>query len=259
MDYKKTYDSLIKKALAENRRKGSGTYYESHHIVPISLGGPDNRDNRVLLTAREHFVCHWLLWKFCTGEAKFKMGRAFGLMRVDPGGRKLTSVEFEASKRAKAEAERNFLLSGSSNFSFSGRRHSDDSKKKISSSMTGRKHDPETKKKIGLAHRGKTISLEQRDKIRKANMGNQYTKGKIFTSEHRRKISEARKATRYSNFSFELIDPDGNRTAISGCGIKSWFKDSMGIDLPASLKASMASGKPAQKGKWKNWQLVKVE
>lgn len=61
MDYKKIYESIIEKANSENREKGNGIYYESHHIVPKCLGGSDTKDNKVLLTAKEHFVCHKLL------------------------------------------------------------------------------------------------------------------------------------------------------------------------------------------------------
>lgn len=63
MDYKRIYESIIQKARNEDRKKGNGIYYESHHIIPKCLGGSDKKDNRVLLTAKEHFVCHKLLTK----------------------------------------------------------------------------------------------------------------------------------------------------------------------------------------------------
>lgn len=78
MNYKKIYDQICERAKKEsdhrikNRKlwrssKGSeGTYYESHHIIPLCLGGEGKafqwkHPNIVLLTAREHFLCHWLL------------------------------------------------------------------------------------------------------------------------------------------------------------------------------------------------------
>lgn len=42
---------------------GSSNYYENHHIIPRSLNGSNSSENLVLLTAREHFICHWLLVK----------------------------------------------------------------------------------------------------------------------------------------------------------------------------------------------------
>lgn len=34
-----------------------------HHILPRSLGGLDTEENLVLLTFREHFLAHYLLYK----------------------------------------------------------------------------------------------------------------------------------------------------------------------------------------------------
>jgi hypothetical protein len=56
-------------------------YSESHHIVPKSLGGNDILSNKTILTAREHFICHWLLTKIVTGADKYKMLSALHLMQ----------------------------------------------------------------------------------------------------------------------------------------------------------------------------------
>jgi len=58
-------------------------YVERHHVVPRSLGGSDDPGNLVSLTAREHFVCHWLLTKIYTGEARHKMINAMYIMRAE--------------------------------------------------------------------------------------------------------------------------------------------------------------------------------
>lgn len=62
MNYLKVYKSIIDNAKLRglNKKKLSG-YYEIHHILPKCEGGLDDRENLVLLTAREHFVCHKLL------------------------------------------------------------------------------------------------------------------------------------------------------------------------------------------------------
>lgn len=60
MNYKKLYFRLIE----TRRNKGvPDGYKEVHHIVPRSFGGPDDDDNLVAMTAREHFISHRLLAK----------------------------------------------------------------------------------------------------------------------------------------------------------------------------------------------------
>jgi hypothetical protein len=61
MDHRKIYEQIIAKAKSENRKKKNGYYYENHHILPKCLGGLDVKDNLVLLTPKEHFICHKLL------------------------------------------------------------------------------------------------------------------------------------------------------------------------------------------------------
>jgi len=61
MDHQKVYNAIIQKARSENRNRNNEIYYEDHHIIPHCLEGRDDSENRVLLTAREHFICHKLL------------------------------------------------------------------------------------------------------------------------------------------------------------------------------------------------------
>ena len=65
MNYRKIYMKIIKRAKNENRQKGLGTYYEEHHILPKSLFPLWEKEKRnlVLLTAREHYICHMMLTK----------------------------------------------------------------------------------------------------------------------------------------------------------------------------------------------------
>ena len=57
MDYKKIHDSIIERA--KNRKLGG--YVEKHHITPKCMNGSNQPNNLVELTAREHFLVHWLL------------------------------------------------------------------------------------------------------------------------------------------------------------------------------------------------------
>lgn len=58
--YQKYYDSIINYRKEQPVLNG---YYEVHHIIPKSLGGSNNKDNLVTLTAREHLIVHKLLKK----------------------------------------------------------------------------------------------------------------------------------------------------------------------------------------------------
>ena len=57
MDYKKIHDKIIDRARV---RKLEG-YGEKHHIIPKCMSGTNQPNNLVKLTAREHFLIHWLL------------------------------------------------------------------------------------------------------------------------------------------------------------------------------------------------------
>jgi hypothetical protein len=59
MDYKAHYDRLIDRA----KNRVLGGYVEVHHVFPKCLGGSDEAENLVQLTAEEHFVAHQLLVK----------------------------------------------------------------------------------------------------------------------------------------------------------------------------------------------------
>ena len=64
MNYQSVYSEIIERAKSRglNKKLLKG-YFEKHHIIPRSLNGTDDKSNLVLLTAREHFICHHLLWK----------------------------------------------------------------------------------------------------------------------------------------------------------------------------------------------------
>lgn len=63
MNYKLVYQKIIDNAKKQNRTRENDVYYEEHHIIPKCMGGGNEPDNLVLLTFREHFICHLLLVK----------------------------------------------------------------------------------------------------------------------------------------------------------------------------------------------------
>lgn len=58
--YMQTYDNIVLKG---KLRKYTREYTEMHHIKMKSLGGTNKKSNLVRLTAREHYICHILLYK----------------------------------------------------------------------------------------------------------------------------------------------------------------------------------------------------
>lgn len=138
MNYVKIYNQIVDKARKENRSK-SNSYYENHHILPKCLGGSNKKDNRILLTPREHFICHWLLIKIYKDQPKeyTKMLRAFVLMKAknpSQGKRYINSKIYESVKR-KLYGD-NGILSGE-NSTFFGKTHSKEIRKKLSESKLG--------------------------------------------------------------------------------------------------------------------------
>ena len=86
---------------------------------------------------------------------------------------------------------------------FTGGHHTSEAKRKISEASKGNQRRkghsplPETRKKLSEALKGKERTLEHRKNLSKANKGqvpwNKGKKTRPLTSEHRRKISEAKK------------------------------------------------------------------
>lgn len=87
-------------------------YFETHHIVPKSMGGTDNPSNLVNLKFREHFLAHWML--YMAYPQNYKLANAFHFMcnvidKVPERRREmrlqfgLTSRSFDALKKRMAD------------------------------------------------------------------------------------------------------------------------------------------------------------
>ena len=98
---------------AKERFLESSMYTEKHHIIPRSLGGSNSRDNIVKLTAREHFICHWLLTKMTTSGNKNKMTYAWWRMVNTKNSKRhnVTSKEYEFAKLAFDSINRGRVVS----------------------------------------------------------------------------------------------------------------------------------------------------
>jgi hypothetical protein len=136
--YTKWYNQITDRA----RNRIVEGYTERHHIKPRSLGGTDNNDNLVELTAREHFICHWLLVKMTTGEEHYKMLNALRMMRAEKSGQQryetaITSRVYESIKQEYAQLQ-SVLRSGKGN-GFFGKTHTEEARRAIREKNTGKK------------------------------------------------------------------------------------------------------------------------
>ena len=114
--YTKTYFSIIENALLQRRVKlpksdPMFTYYEEHHIIPRCVGGLE-LEHLVLLTAREHFLCHRLLTKMAFGNTKYRLIWALARFTDEKYSR-----AYERHKRYLASLLSS-LNSGESNYAF---------------------------------------------------------------------------------------------------------------------------------------------
>ncbi len=180
--YYNWYYKIIENANSENRKKFNGTYYESHHIIPKSFAGSNKKENLVLLTSKEHFICHRLLTKICISkDNKIKM--LYALHRLSCGNiNQYTGRQYSVAKLALIEANIN-------------RKHSEETKQKLREAGYKRKHSQETKEKIGKIRKGKTFTTEQRQKISSALSNKKPTLGmtnKKHSEETKVKLREAR-------------------------------------------------------------------
>ena len=80
--YSRWYNQIIERAKC---RLLNGEYKEIHHIIPKCLGGNNDSSNLVELTAREHFIAHWLLTKMVDGNNQKKMAYACKMMMHSHG------------------------------------------------------------------------------------------------------------------------------------------------------------------------------
>ena len=77
------YSKLYYKITSNAKQRITDGYTELHHIIPQSMGGSNDKENLVDLTAREHFICHWLLIKMTEGKDRSKMLYALNGMKAE--------------------------------------------------------------------------------------------------------------------------------------------------------------------------------
>jgi hypothetical protein len=194
--YTKWYWAIIENA--QNRILEG--YTERHHIQPRSLGGTDDKDNLVDLTAREHFICHWLLTKMHTGEARAKMIYALnGMKRGNEFAQryetKITAKVYERLKKEFSQIHSNTMKGRTpwnkgvpiteeqrekNRKAATGKKFSQEIIEKRLTKVRGQKRSEETKLKMSLAAKGKPkgpMSDENKRKISESTKGKSKPKG----------------------------------------------------------------------------------
>lgn len=141
-------------------------YCEVHHIVPKSLGGTNNKDNLIKLTARQHYVAHWILARALGGSA----ARAFFMMSNFGRYGKVNSKTYGIARKE----------------------YSEEVKKQLAIKPNICKFTPEHREKLRQAKLGKKLSAEHRANVGKARIGIP------LSDEHKRKISMTKQAKRMS-------------------------------------------------------------
>jgi hypothetical protein len=96
--YLNIYFDIINKAKIRNT---TSELVEIHHVIPKSLGGSNKKENLVILTPREHFVCHKILIKITSSENRKKMCYAFWRMCNGSPSNKynVTSQQYENARQ----------------------------------------------------------------------------------------------------------------------------------------------------------------
>lgn len=169
MDYQKHYTLLAEKAKKRVQPEG---YFERHHIIPRCMGGLDDEDNLICLTAEEHYIAHLLLVKIYPDEPKLVY--AANMMCVDRWGNRVNNKRFGWLKKevSRVQSER----------------------------MKGHIKSPETRAKLSAANKGKKRSKEYSESLSKRQLGRKLpestklkislaNKGKIHTDEFRKNQS----------------------------------------------------------------------
>jgi hypothetical protein len=155
MNYKKVYDDLIAKC--QSRQSIDG-YKERHHITPRSMNGSNDPSNLVDLTAREHFIAHFLLAKIHGGTQWYAIRRMRG-----NDGFYINSRLYEIARKEIA--------------------------KEVGKRMTGIPKTNEQKAKMSASAIGKKKSPEAVEKTRQANLGRKPNEAQLAALHANRQLA----------------------------------------------------------------------
>ncbi|EBT2241085.1 HNH endonuclease [Salmonella enterica] len=176
MDIEGIYLKLIAVAESRNGKPLTKSHrkegYESHHIMPRSVGGNDRPYNLVFLTPREHYTAHHLLARLYGGG----LTHAFHKMSLPNQGNTsrnytVTARQYQTAKILFTDFMRNRVVN-------------EVTREKLRQHNLGKVVSDETREKLSKLFKGRIISQEQREKISAAK------KGKPKTEEHKAIINK---------------------------------------------------------------------
>jgi len=179
MNYQKIYENLINNAKLKNRVKlkkndKNYVYYENHHIIPKCLGGDNDKNNLVLLTGREHYICHKLLVMIYPTNKKII--DAFHRMTYDKqGNRNISSRDYDYAKYLKSSTP-----------------ISEETKNKMKKHIFTEEH----KRKLSESHKG--LKYENRILPWENDSSLNPFFGKKHTEAAKKKMSESAKKRKFS-------------------------------------------------------------
>ena len=183
--YSKWYRNIINQA----SNRATNGYCEKHHILPKSLGGNNTKSNLVSLTAREHFICHWLLTKMTEGDARTKMIYALYRMRSGAPAKKMERYTTKITSKVYENLRGQLKVSDETKQKMR-KPKSESHRANISKSRKGISFSEEHIANMSSSHKGKpsyTRSSETKEKNRAARIG------MVLPTEWRQNISASHK------------------------------------------------------------------
>ena len=213
--YTKLYFSIIQSRI-QSPLEG---YTERHHILPKKLGGLKVPSNLIILSAREHFICHRLLTKRTTGNERINMiFAAYALAYYRCPSRGLIKVSGKTYEKLKKDL------------------------------AIARKSSPGHNK-------GKVWTKEQRASMKNKTDGTiLFHRGRERSVETREKIKEKRALQVIKKKTWTLKDPTGN--IIETQGLKNFcIEHKLGL---SKLVETEYTKQPVNNGFSKGWMIISI-
>ena len=237
MNYEKIYNQIVNRA----KNRILECYTEKHHIIPRCMGGSDDKENLVSLTAREHFLCHHLLVRIYPENIKLKFAlwamcnmKSKRQSRYVPSSKIYESIKLEVIKLISEKKK--------------GVKLTEEHKRKTSETLKGRKRPQEVIDKI---HKKRLeYGWKHSDETRKKMTGRK------LSEETRKKISKANiKRNSSPEFRKKLSDVSVHKKKCIIDGV--WYESIRQASNELDIKWDMVSNRIKSKSeKFKNWNYA---